>query len=59
MIDYNTSMRAVCPHCNGHKTEMVMTEVMTPERFVRSHQKCHVCNGEGIVNKTVTYTPLV
>ena len=55
---YNQSKRTICPHCKGTKTDMKRDFKGHTTGMETSDIKCEVCEGEGIVNMQITYTPI-
>lgn len=58
MMSHKEVRRVICPHCNGHKTTMTLTEVIGPEKYERADITCPFCDGEGIMEKVTTYSKI-
>lgn len=58
MRSYDENKRAICPHCKGTKREETLKEVPGPQKYISSQEPCHICKGEGIVDKIIIYKPI-
>lgn len=55
---FNRKKRVICPNCEGKKTEWRTIDILSPQKYESVTRPCTFCNGEGIMDMTVTYTPI-
>jgi DnaJ-class molecular chaperone len=48
----------ICPNCQGTKMEETTIEIASPKKYESVTRPCTFCEGEGIMDKTETYTPI-
>ena len=55
---FNIKKRVICPNCQGTKMEETTIEIASPKKYESVTRPCTFCEGEGIMDKTETYTPI-